>query len=408
MPFASPFWRIFVADLAGNGITDYSRLASDRVCDVVLDGPLTLEGTLPSDNAQVWLPYTTDGYTDPYLNEGTRLMWGFRRESDESPYYVPRAATLVQLVEDTAEQDNARTRFEGWDPWQYLFSRPVCDVAGVLPDEDGLEFPANTPVADIITSLLDNTIANHGHTYIDAGLAFGGTVYYTGTLDTSMVVSVTETYTIQQGTTVGQAWKDLTNMGVCDIYLEPIYDPFNRPNYLVQLNVVPERGFIREEAIFAWNQPGRSIVGLSRTEEGAGRANKVQYLAGPGGTAGPGALQTDAASVAKYGQYWAQQFFPGAIGTGGPVKVTALAQTMLALRKNGKTTVTFSPAPERSPRPWLDYGVGDRVPVWAATSKFRKLLGEGSTQYQRIYGWRLNISDDALETVDPMLTSPES
>jgi len=30
-----------------------------------------------------------------------------------------------------------------------------------------------------------------------------------------------------------------------------------------------------------------------------------------------------------------------------------------------------------------------------------------STQYQRIYGWTLNISDDALETVDPMLTSPQ-
>ena len=29
------------------------------------------------------------------------------------------------------------------------------------------------------------------------------------------------------------------------------------------------------------------------------------------------------------------------------------------------------------------------------------------TQYQRIYGWRINISDDALETVDPMLTSPQ-
>ena len=31
-----------------------------------------------------------------------------------------------------------------------------------------------------------------------------------------------------------------------------------------------------------------------------------------------------------------------------------------------------------------------------------------ATQYQRIFGWRLNISDDALETVDPMLMSPES
>jgi len=29
------------------------------------------------------------------------------------------------------------------------------------------------------------------------------------------------------------------------------------------------------------------------------------------------------------------------------------------------------------------------------------------TQYQRIYGWTVNISDDALETVDPVLTSPQ-
>lgn len=30
------------------------------------------------------------------------------------------------------------------------------------------------------------------------------------------------------------------------------------------------------------------------------------------------------------------------------------------------------------------------------------------TQYQRIYGWRVNISDDALETVDPLMVSPET
>jgi len=31
-----------------------------------------------------------------------------------------------------------------------------------------------------------------------------------------------------------------------------------------------------------------------------------------------------------------------------------------------------------------------------------------STVYQRIYGWRLNISDDAPETVDPLLVSAEA
>jgi len=84
-------------------------------------------------------------------------------------------------------------------------------------------------------------------------------------------------------------------------------------------------------------------------------------------------LQTDAASVTKYGEYWAQQFFPGATA---PFQVTDLAEQQLALRAAGKTTVTFRPAPERSPRPWQDYYLGDRVPVWASKEKFRKLLGD--------------------------------
>lgn len=32
---------------------------------------------------------------------------------------------------------------------------------------------------------------------------------------------------------------------------------------------------------------------------------------------------------------------------------------------------------------------------------------DAEAQYQRIYGWRCNVSDDALETLDPVLTSPQ-
>lgn len=47
---------------------------------------------------------------------------------------------------------------------------------------------------------------------------------------------------------------------------------------------------------------------------------------------------------------------------------------------------------------------GDGILVFASSAEW---LAAPETQYQRIYGWRLNISDDALATVDPMLTSPQ-
>lgn len=382
MPGAvTPLWRYFIADLAGNGITDYSRLASARAVEVILDAPLSMWGTVPSDNSQVYIPYDGDGYDDPYLSEGSRLLWGFRRESDTPPYYTVRAATIIQLVDDEAEQDDAQTKFVGWDPWHYMFSRPVCSFAGVLPSEltgQVLTFAAGTEVQEVVGSLLLNTITNQGggpggHSFIDAGAAYGGTGFFTGTLETTM--TLTDDLTFQQGTSVGQAWQQLCSMGYCDIVLDPIYDPMNRPNYLAQLNVYAQAGVTRDEAIFAWNLPGRSLVGLSRIEDGSSRANKIKFYAGQGGSSGAGTLQTDAASVAKFGEYWAQQFFPGETGSGGPVAVTSLAEQQLALRANGRETVTFRPAPERSPRPWQDYGLGDRVPVWAGPNKFRKLLG---------------------------------
>lgn len=404
--FESPLWRYFIADLDGDGIVDYSKLAADRVVEVVLDAPLSMTGTVPSDNVLVWLNGPND--MDPYLAKGTRLLWGFRRENQAPPYYVVRGATLVQLVEDSAAQDDARTRFVGYDPWRYLFARPVCNADGSLPGKNGISFTA-TQASVIIGTLLGNTIVNQGHAYIDAGVTYIGTGFYTGTLETGAGMSIDINF--PQGTSVGQAWQMLTDMNICDIVLEPIYDPFNRPNYLCQLNVYAQAGSIQDEQIFAWNLPGRSLVGINRTEDMTQAANEIVYFTGQGGTYDrPTApISEDLTSVAKYGEYWAQQFFPGQTQA---VVVQSLADRQLALRKDGKETVNFKPAPERSPRPWQDYSLGDRVPVWASKEGFRRLLGAQDsgtmveTQYQRIYGWTANISDDALETIDPVLTTP--
>lgn len=409
---SSPLWRYFIARLNGAGLTDYSKLASDRVIEVLLNGPLSMRGTVPSDNPQVFIEAGDD---DPYLTEGTRLLWGFRRESNVPPYYVVRAATLMQLVGDAAQQDDARTSFTGWDPWHYMFSRPVCNFDGSLPGPNGLSF-TDTQAATVIETLLDNTFQNHGHTFIDlpdikpdGSVNSGASGFWDGTIQTGPGMEIDVNF--QQGTSVGQALQQVCSMAVCDIIMEPVYDPYNRANYLVQVSVYSQVGEEKPEQIFAWNMPGRSLVGLNRQQDGSQRANAIKFFAGQGGSAPGGqdiAVQEDSDSQDKYGVYYAQQFFPGENVDGA---VLSLAQQQLALRALGKTTVTFKPAPERSPRPWLDYDLGDRVPVWASNTGFRQFLSGSSgtnEQYQRIYGWTLNISDDALETVDPMLTSPQT
>lgn len=57
------------------------------------------------------------------------------------------------------------------------------------------------------------------------------------------------------------------------------------------------------------------------------------------------------------------------------------------------------------PGPYQPFGIR----LFDAGVASNGMLGNpnSSTLYQRIYGWTVNISDDALETVDPVLTSPQ-
>lgn len=428
----SPVWRIVItncwdadADLEYVAYTTLDKLASNRIITPRLNAPLIGEFTVPSDNPQVYIPAPAPD-RDPYVSEGTRCAFWLRRENSTPPYYVVRGATLIMQVEDTAEQDDARTRCVGYDPWQYLMTRPVrvpnlfpnLPTEGQLLGEKGVTFLGWT-VGEIALQLLTDTIDFDGQCFIDP---FGGE-YDGGT-------TVIEKFTIPQGTTVGQAWASLTATGLCDIILSPRFDPTDFTCFLADFNIYDQAGTERPSQSFAWNMPGRTLTQISRLQDGTARANNVKMYAGQGGvteTAASRAIPaaSDAASIAKYRKYWAQQFFPGQIE---PVAVQELAEFQLSLRKNGRQTVTISPAPERSPRPFQDYQLGDRVPVFAsgspnvtpysfarATGGFRQSLGSAysvgsgveEVQFARIYGFPIEISDDALETIRQMIISQE-
>jgi hypothetical protein len=150
----------------------------------------------------------------------------------------------------------------------------------------------------------------------------------------------------------------------------------------------------------------RAVAQIERMHDGTPGSffNKVQYFAGQGGPPVPltGPL-VNAESVAAFGSYWAQQFFPALTNTDPTgAAVLALARQALVLAKQGKRTLTVTPTPERAPVPFLAYDVGDRVPVYAS-SRLR-VTADG---LQRVQGMPIQIGDDDIERIGGLLCSPD-
>jgi hypothetical protein len=117
--------------------------------------------------------------------------------------------------------------------------------------------------------------------------------------------------------------------------------------------------------------------------------------------------QTDAGSIATYGQWWRQQFFPALPSQADAV--ASLAQDQLRANKMGRRIISISPLPEKSPIPFEDYYLGDRVPVYAS-DQLRQPIPDNTDEsdYQRVYGIPLQISDDATERVEQIITTVET
>lgn len=395
----APPWRFAITDLDCEVITWLDRLARQRTVTFVLNAPAIATGTVPSDDPRINIEHT-DG--DPYLAEGTRLLFGFRLEPQSSGIsaWIVRYAGIILQVEDSAQQDNADTAYTALDPWQYLRSRPVRngpDFDYTLPGVDGSSY-TDTRIDVIAGQILRNTIVTDGPVFIDAGSSYGGTAFWGGTIEACDQIDIN----FQQGTNVGDAWDQLVGSNQADFVLTPIWDPIRRPGYTHELSIFQQAGAIVQDTIFGWDKVPRNLIGISRLYEGSGRANNVKFYAGQGGTALNGQtipVQVDAASVAKYGEYWGFQFFPG---QNVAAAVEALAAAQLDIRKNGRQTVVMSPSPDCSTALFQAFFLGDRVPVYAS-ARLRDTL----TGYQRIYGIPISIADDSTETIERMLASKE-
>ncbi len=391
-------WRFVVTDLNGVVLTLLDSLAEQRNVTLTLNAPAVATGRVPSDNPQINLIVGAGSLAgDPLVSYSDRLLFGFRRDgggpsSINAGPWTCRFSGLLMQLEDDASSDDAFSTYTAYDPWQYMLSRPCRAGDGSLPGPNGLVFDGGLTTLDqVAINLIDNTDIADGTTYIDTA----------GHIET---IAFTDTFVIQQGTSVGDALTQLCNTGLMDIWLEPVYDPFIFPiTFLTRLNIYAQQGTTRNDAVMSWDSPGKSLTAISRLLDGAQIANKVQFYNGQGGP--PVALQSSADSAAKYGEYWAQQFFPQQVA---PQAVVDIAQEQVSLRKIGKRTLTINPAPERAPDPFTSYFLGDLVPVYA-TKRFRQILPapQETTNYVRVYGIPIDISDNSVESVSQLLISPD-
>jgi hypothetical protein len=396
----SKLWRYVVTNRQSETLTLLDRLASERKLTFTLGGPAEAAGRVPSDNPSVNIP-ALDG--DPFVEEGVRFLYALRREEPMSADpWVCRFAGIIQQLEDSTRSEDATSAFVAYDPWQYLFSRPCRAVrydvflGGVVsvPGATGVVY-RNTDVGTLLREQLGLATLPIGTILSGSYAAYPLDSFYLIDGDVDLTMALTN-YQIQQGTTVGQLLQDFVSKGLCDVTIDPVYDPVFFPGILGAINIIPRAGQRRNAAMFSWDKPKRNLVGLSRMRDGTRRANVVRGYGGQGGAPTP--TGTDVTSQTKYGVYEEDQFFPEVTEPVTYALATALAQQEVDFRKDGLLTYTVSPAAERSPMPLRDYGLGDWMPLYWSMN-FR----QENTTTMRVMTIPIELDDNGLEVVQNML-----
>ena len=384
-------WRLIVTNLQTHTLTWIERLASNISYTRSLNQASVISGTVPSDSPEVYIP-ADDG--DPFLHEGTRLIYGFRREgadSSEGPWICRASGVVLELTDSGPDGSGPTSRFTAYDPWKYLYRIGITNPetgTTEIPDE-GYTYLDSRGSDIILEQISFASLA--GEPFID----YGSSGFWDGTVEDTEVI---EEITFQRGCSVGELLDMLVATGTLDVEFNPIYDPTNRAGYLSELNVWIRQGSHRYNSPFGWDEFPKNVVQIDRVRDGTIRANSIQYYAGQGGPAVP--LKEDLTSIDKYGLYFEQRFWPGQESVG---VIAAMAEIALANIANGQVTFTLNPAAERAPIPLVEYAIGDEVPLYAS-HRLREPVDEFSL---RVISIPIVIGDDQLERVQTLLVSTE-
>jgi hypothetical protein len=427
-PIVPADWRFVVTTLAGETLTFLDRIAENRTITYTLNASATATLDVPSDNPEIYKQIDDE----PFVTQGDKLLYGFRREAiitTETPYpWVCRFAGVLSQLNDeiTSNTDVPTTHISAFDPLGFLATVPVFNIAqpgdpstqGQLPGSNGVSYStltADQVLIDLLSNMVvgvDNILEAWGadsttcgpnafddlttpgegswaskFAYTNWGQSNPANLigdpyssFYTGTIQTA---NVPININFAQGSSIADAINQLTEAGYIDVIFEPIYDPVNQPGILCQLSIyawtgTTEPGYpngytgagqYQYNSQFAWDMPGKSLLGVNRMKDGTQLATIGIGYTGSGGApvagiTGSSATALSCAALNKFGPYFLQTFYTTALATQTVVGLLTIAQ--IRLQSRGLDTTTIDPAQEFAPRPFRDYYLGDRVPVYAS------------------------------------------
>lgn len=384
-------WRIILGDLTGRPIANYSTLARGRTVTPRFMRPDSFTARVPSSHNDVGGTHT-DGL--PKLEALCRTIRAFRREqqADGSFAFVCRHSGIVWTVQDEGDEDGgAWTTFTSYSPMQRLSTR----FTGV---------DANARVGDaaqLAKQLVDDTNAL-GYTGISTSAALGAQ------FDVSTSRSVQ-----YQRASVGQSILDLASAyNSFDLDMRPIYQaPGTEDGTLVVMSCVARKGSYKPNAVFAWGMSPHNVSRISREIDPSGVANIVTGIGGSlTGADGIVSTKTSPGSVARFGRY--EAIDSSATGLTDQAFLDAIVSDEVTRSAWPSTIVNVTPATSdaladgtkrgRTPQPWTDFDLGDTVPVYASAA-----LRGGYAGQMRVYGFTVNISDENVESMPNVVTSPE-
>lgn len=366
-------WQFIVCDANGVAIADVSRVTWGKRLSWRLDRSWFASARIPGDDPLRRILHT-DGH--PYISAGRRVLKCYRLESGR---WVLRFAGRILQVEDDGDADETWTAFTAYDPWTTLYRRVVRNAGGSRATDVIFAAQAGNVLAK---ALVDRTIAYAG--------ACGIT---TSSADCVFETTTNQELPLPQGTSVATALEMLCDTGLMDVYLRPVD---RQDGILVEMNVYNSFGDERAEAAFAY--PG-TIERWRRLIDATELANDIDIFYGTRPAKAKDwkrSAHTDATSITAFGRWEDTRVFEGAkLG-----QAQSIGTLELALRRNPRETLSITPLPERAPLPFLEWFLGDEIPVSTDDSTGQALSG-----VQRVYGFTLEIDDDGFERITDISTS---
>jgi hypothetical protein len=363
-------WRISVCDLSGNKLAGLQRIASKRRLSYRLNRSAQLEFELPADD-----PRTLQV-------QAGRTVKAWRKEGST---YVLRYAGFIWQVSDEGDENTYKTKVVCFDPFQAAALRLVRDASNNVPADGKVTFTA-VEAELIIRQLL-------GRTNAGGGICGLGT---SGTGPTGFARTVT--YEFRD---VASAILELCEGTGINFYVQP---QDTTDGYL---GVLIQQGAISNVAAnkLVWGGPTHNVRRVERTEDMAQLANDIRVLGTPAvGSARPVANRTSAGSITTYGRRESVRTY-GDITVQG--YINSLADREIALRDSPRVLAKFTPQPDVSSanalNPWQDFNLGYLVEVFAGAA-----LRGGLSGQQRIWGWDIDLDDNAVERISAIYTGADA